>query len=148
MISPDEQGRFAERLDWLQSNVACSPGSDSRFSTDSLIAVLACVSPGADPASHAHQWLADMRADRTEVSDPESRRYIAALEDLFRLPPGYFRDELVQRSTNERIAIAAANTNVRLIGPCRRLATELTVEELHRIHLQIMEVLKRRRSAS
>jgi hypothetical protein len=148
MSGPGEHAGFAERLDWLQSSIDCSPGTDSRFSTESLIAVLACVSPGSDPLGRAGQWLADMKSGRTEITDLESRRYIAALEDLFRLPPGYFRDELIQREVDARIAFVAANASVRVIGPCRRSATAMTVGELHRIHVQIVEVLKRRRPAS
>src|SRR5581483_1068864 len=125
----------------------CLPGADSRFSTESLIAVLARVSPGSDPGGRARRWLADMKAARTEITDLESRRYIAALEDVFRLPPGYFRDELVQREVDTRIAFVSANAGVRVIGPCRRSATAMRVEELHRIHVQIVEVLKRRRPA-
>lgn len=148
MTRPGNQAGFAERLAWLQSSIAVSPGTDSRFSTDSLVAVLTHVSPGPDPKIQARQWLADVMAGRTELANLESRRYIAALEDLFRLPPGYFRDEHVQRATDDRIEFAAANATIRVIGPCRRPASELTVEELHRIHLQLAEVLKRRRSAS
>jgi hypothetical protein len=148
MSSPREHAGFAERLDWLQSSIACSPGTNSRFSTEALIVVLARVSPAPDPMGRARQWLADMKAERTEITDLESRRYIAALEDVFRLPPGYFLDEQSRAATDDRIAFAASAAPVRVIGPCRRLVSELTIEDLHRIHVRVVEVLNRHKSAS
>lgn len=148
MTTPGADAGFAARLDWLLSTVARTPGREARYSTAALLIALARVSPGGDPARQASQWLSDMRAGRAEHTDLRSRRYIAALEDVFRLPAGYFLDEQIRAATDARIVFAASAAQVRVIGPCRRLASELTIEDLHRIHVRVVEVLNRHRPAS
>jgi hypothetical protein len=148
MTRPDEGSGFATRLDWLLNNVARTPGTEARYSTENLVEALTHVSSGADPARQASQWLSAMKAQRADPTDLRSRRYIAVLEDVFRLPPGYFLDAQVRAATDDRIFFAASVVTVRVIGPCRMLASELPVEDLHRIHARVAEVLNRHRPAS
>ena len=144
---------FADRLDWLLATVPRVPGSSERFSTEDLIATLAPVAPGAgasaDSARMARRWLAEMRtAGATVGSDWASNRFVAALEDLLRLPIGYFRSAEVAAAADARIAFAAASGEVRLIGPCRVLRSEIPTEQLHALHREITTALQRRRAAS
>jgi len=152
MSGPDPSARFRDRLDWLLRSVPRQPGSTERYDLDDLLGVLAM--PGAfdtrtTTRGDARSWLVAMRDGRADATEPRSRRYLAILEDLFRLPTGYFHDENTQRATDERILFAqdAAERGVTVIGPCRVRGSVLGIEGLHALHRQARDQLDRRAGA-
>jgi hypothetical protein len=145
---------FADRLDWLLGVIPRAPGAEVRFSADDVVAVLAKVRMirygGRSRIDHlraAREWLDAMRAGTANATTAYSRRFIAALEDVFRLPRGYFRDEELNRTVDERIVFAneAAAGGVRVVGPCRVRASDLPPEDLHGLHAQLVDALSGRR---
>jgi len=148
-------GGFAERLAWLLKEVPREAGSQSRFSVDDVVAVLAVAVPEggtseATPMMAAREWLSQARA-ATPSEDLRGAkigaRYIAALEDLFRLPAGYFENDDLAAQVDSRIAFvnSAAAGGMRLHGPCRVSASELTSEEIVQVHSELERVLTRGR---
>lgn len=157
MSSPEDGRSFAEGLAWLLEMVPVVPGREARFSTDDLVRVLSRAVPDdTDAAGHssraARDWLDAIRAENAPVPplDSRSQRYVAALESLFRLPPGYFRDASIARVVDERIVFAhgGAGSGMRFIGPCRTMASEWSPTDLHRLHVLVAERLGRGRTAS
>jgi hypothetical protein len=148
---PRPSDRFAERLDWLLRSVPRRPGAPERFDPEDLVDALAGPAGGAGLVARAdaRAWLAAMREKDADVDAPLSRRYLAIVEDMFRLPVGYFRDEAVRRAADDRILFArdAAERRVRVIGPCRVRGAEWSVEELHSLHRQARDQLERRTGA-
>ena len=151
MSSPRQNGSFGERLDWLLRSIPRRPGAPERFDPEDLVNALAGPAGGARLVARAdaRAWLAAMREEDADVDAPHSRRYLAIVEDMFRLPVGYFRDEAVHQAADERILFArdAAERRVRVIGPCRVRGAEWTVEELHSLHRHARDQLERRAGA-
>ena len=151
MSTPEATSSFAERLDWLLATVPSSPGGNRRFTSDDLISVLARVAPGGHPprgaTEMARRWLADMRTHAGAIPrDWASGRFVAALEDVFRLPLGYFRDADIAVATDSRIIFVASAQarGVRVIGPCRVAHSELSTTQLHDLHTRAEAELRRR----
>lgn len=152
MSVPEAGARFAQRLDWLLRSVPRQPGTVERFVHEDLLSALAGRAHRATrlaARADARAWLVAMRDERTDAEAPRSRRYLAILEDLFRLPAGYFRDETIRSATDERIlfALEAAERGVTVIGPCRVRGSLLSVEDLHSLHRRARDELDRRAGA-
>jgi hypothetical protein len=156
MSAPNESSSFAERLDWLLATVPRVPGTAPRFSIDEVVAVLSWAVPLGRRATRAsahaaRAWLEAVRAGHSGIPDDRaSGRYVAALEDLFRLPLGYFWDVRLAAAADARIVFAreATANGIRLIGPCRVMASEMSARQLHDLHLEVAAALERRRPAS
>jgi hypothetical protein len=90
-----------------------------------------------------------MRTSAISASDTDSQRYVSVLEVVFRLPPGYFSDERLATEVDERIVFASDATarGITFIGPCRTVGSEMALEDLHNLHVEIVEALNRRRPA-
>ena len=143
---------FAERIGWLMREVPREAGSDSRFTTDDVVAVLAVAvpeggSPGASPMTAAGEWLAQALADNPPAIGGSrlGRRYVAALEDLFRLPLGYFSDGDLAAEVDARISFvnSPGARGVRVLGPCRVSAAEMTAAEIQQVHIRLQQSLTR-----
>ncbi len=151
MTRPRQSDRFGERLDWLLRSIPRRPGAPERFDPEDLVDALAGPAGGARLVARAdaRAWLAAMRGEDADVDAPHSRRYLAIVEDMFRLPVGYFRDKAVRRAADDRILFArdAAERRVKVIGPCRMRGAEWGVEELHSLHRQVRDQLERRAGA-
>jgi hypothetical protein len=154
MTAPEASWSLSERLDWLLATVPCAPGKTQRLSADDLVTVLARVAPGTrapgEATRMARRWIAELRHAGARIgNDWASERFMAALEDIFRLPLGYFRDTDVAAAADARIAFAAEAqaAGLRIVGPCRTTDWEMSVEQLHSLHVQAMTAI-RRRSAS
>jgi hypothetical protein len=115
---------------------------------DDVLAALTKAAPGsatATPVQQARGWVAAMRHAETGTSGrAASGRFITALEELFRLPMGYFRDPAVATATDARIMFASneANTRARVIGPCRVLRSEIPAEQLHALQVEVIAALR------
>lgn len=148
---------FAERLGWLLTAVPREAGSEARFSHDDVVAVLAVAVPEGgtsriSPVTAASRWLSQALAEAPRLGTRGSelgRRYVAALEDLFRLPPGYFEDGDLAAQVDARIEFvnSPGAQGVRVNGPCRVFASEMTAAEIHQVHFRLEQVLTRGRSA-
>lgn len=152
MSGPGGGGGFADQLEWLLVSIPRQPGSHERFELEDLVSALAGEGPrGTRWAARAgaRAWLMAMRAGQATGSTPLATHYLAILEDLFRLPAGYFHDEPTRRATDERIAFAweAAEKGVTVIGPCRVRTSLLGLEALHSLHQQASDELDRRAGA-
>jgi hypothetical protein len=73
---------------------------------------------------------------------------MVALEELFRLPLGYFRDPGVATRVDARIQFAndATASGLRVLGPCRVMDAEMTADQLHALHREVAEALDRRQT--
>lgn len=151
MTRPRQSDRFGERLDWLLRSIPRRPGATGAFDPEDLVDALAGATGGTSLVARAdaRAWIAAMREQDADVDAPHSRRYLAIVEDTFRLPADYFRDEAVRRAADDRILLArdAAERRVRVIGPCRVRGVEWSVEELHSLHRQARDQLERRAGA-
>jgi hypothetical protein len=124
---PGPSRSFTDQFAWLLARVARDPGATSRFSTEDVLHALAAAPDLASPTSTAdaegvaRRWLEAMHGGSTDAARPESAPFIAVLEHLLRLPTGYFLDEQLRDSTDQRIEFAsvAAARGVRMYGPCR-----------------------------
>ena len=143
------RGDFAAQLDWLLRSIPRYPGSSARFELEDLVSVLSAAGQGGSrPAarSRARSWLRTAGLEGVMDATPVSQRYVAILEDLFRLPEGYFRDESIRQATNERITFAldAAARGVTVIGPCRVRTSMTDIAALHSLHVRARQALDRR----
>lgn len=142
---------FAERLRWLLREVPREAGSETRFSDDDVVAVLAVAvpegaTPGESPVAAARRWLSRARLEPSEpggVMGLLGRRYVAALEDLLRLPPGYFEGGDIAAQVDARIEFvnSPGARGMRVHGPCRVSPSEMTAAERHQVHVQLERVL-------
>jgi hypothetical protein len=154
-VSGAEDGRgFAERLEWLLASVPQVAGTQTRFSIEDLVSALSHAVPGPnqsglDPPGAARQWLDAMRTGAISATDTDSQRYVSVLEVVFRLPPGYFLDARLAAEVDERIVFAsdASARGITFIGLCRTLVSEMALEDLHNLHVEIVDALNRRRPA-
>ncbi len=153
--TPSPSWSFSERLDWLLETIPRVPGGGRRFSAEDLVGVLARVEPVrrrtiAEALEDARAWMDSARGTGSIPNHRASGRYVAAMEHLFRLPLGYFRDAQLAARTDTRIqfASAAAMSGLRVLGPCRVMASEITAEQLHTLYREVDAALDRRRPVS
>jgi hypothetical protein len=133
MSGPGDDADFAERFEWLLTMIRRAPGAATRFSVEDILAELAIAVPvhaqlrrKAASRDAASRWLGAMRDGSIDVTDVQSRRYLAVLERVLRLPQGYFVDEGRRHVVDDSIVLAAvaADHGTRMIGPCRSAFTE------------------------
>lgn len=152
MSAPTPRSTFAQRLDWLLTVVPAQPAAGDRtFTIEDLVVRLARVAlSGGSPdqsTGQARQWLANARAEGVRSpADWASARFLAALEDAFRLPLGYFTDSGLATSTDQRIrfAIEARTAGLQFTGPCRVSRAEVPTEQIHVLHVAVAAELRRR----
>jgi hypothetical protein len=117
MSRPGEGASVTECANWLLSTVRSPAGSAARLSMDDLLAALSVAEDNAShgrptrsaqPLASGRQWLDSVGALPVEVvaARPEARPYLAALEQLFRLPAGDFANSELRRDTDECVALA------------------------------------------
>lgn len=152
MSTPPPTSRFAERLSWLLTVIPAQPAAGDRtFTVKDLVVRLARVAPSggsaAESMGEAARWLATARTEglRAHV-DWTSARFLAALEETFRLPIGYFTDSEVAASTDQRIkfALEARSAGLQATGPCRISRAEVPTEQIHVLHVTAAAELRRR----
>lgn len=152
MSTPTPRSTFAERLDWLLTVIPAQPAAgDHTFTVEDLVVRLARVAPNGgspgQPTGQARRWLATARAEGLRShGDWASARFLAALEDAFRLPLGYFTDSEIATSTDQRIrfALEARVAGFHSTGPCRVSRAQVPTERIHVLHVAAAAELRRR----
>jgi hypothetical protein len=151
---PGPSRSFTDQFAWLLATVARDPGTTSRFSAEDVLHALAAATPDHAPSAStadtergavARRWLEAMHAGATDATRPESAPFIAVLEHLLRLPTGYFLDEQLRHSTDQRIEFAsvAAARGVRISGPCRGFSPEIHPIDVLRHNSELLGIVIR-----
>jgi hypothetical protein len=151
---PGPSRRFTDQFAWLLATVARDPGTTSRFSTEDVLRALAVAAANLAPSTsatdtegvaEARRWLEAMHAGATDATRAESTTFIAVLEHLLRLPTGYFLDEQLRHSTDQRIEFAsvAAARGVRISGPCRGFSPEIHPIDVLRRNSELLGIVLR-----
>ena len=140
---------FNERLDWLLAVVPREPGRFAgRFEiVDVETALNDSVTADGGQRLGGGDWLRAVREDRVDVSDESCTPYLNALENLLRLPRGYFRDETLAGSTDQLIKMTAELPGTTVIGPCRSTPTASEVDDLLRLTELLRDTYRSRESA-